>query len=388
MKNNTKIISLKELCIIIIITGLFTGIATSLIMYNKLKLNYGIVNINNDEALKQFLKVYQSVNDDYYENVNKEEMIDKAIKGMLDYLNEDYSKYLNQNETNALASELKGKYKGIGITLIETNKVYKVHNNTPASEAGLKENDIIIKINDEEIDNESTIDIINLIKEGENIFTVKREDEEVSLKITPREINIPLTRNVYEKNDKKIGYIYIPSFTETVSEEFTKALKELEEKDISSLIIDVRSNTGGYLKEAANIASIFLEKGKIIYQLESKNDKSIYKDQTDEKRDYEIIVLINEGSASASEVLATSLSESYGAKTVGTVSYGKGKVQQTKTLEDGSMVKYTTAKWLTPDGNSIDGMGIFPTYSVQLEKDSEDKVIEDNQLKYAIELLS
>ena len=160
----------------------------------------------------------------------------------------------------------------------------------------------------------------------------------------------------------------------------------------TSLIIDLRSNTGGYLSAAEDIASLFLEKGKIIYSLKTKNDELVVKDKTASKTNYKIIVLIDNNTASASEILAASLKESYGATIVGKTSFGKGKVQQTMRLKDGSMAKYTSAKWFTPNGSSIDGKGIIPDFDVDLlvEKDEGTKTVKvtDSQLNKAIELLS
>ena len=164
-------------------------------------------------------------------------------------------------------------------------------------------------------------------------------------------------------------------------------MTELESNGITSLIIDLRGNTGGYLKGATDIASIFIEKGKTLYYLENKEKKEEYKDETSELKNIPVIVLIDGTSASASEVLAAALKDSYGATLVGTLSYGKGKVQQTNKLEDGSMVKYTIAKWLRPNGECIDEIGIQPDYEIQLEQSEEGYLI-DTQLEKAIELLS
>lgn len=153
------------------------------------------------------------------------------------------------------------------------------------------------------------------------------------------------------------------------------------------MVIDVRNNAGGYLISAKEIASMFLEKEKIIYSLQEKDKTQTYKDTTSEKRDYPVVVLINEYSASASEILTSALKESYNATLVGKKSYGKGKVQQTLNLEDGSMAKYTTAKWLTPNGKCIDGVGITPDYEIDLDVDENNQTIVDTQLNKAIEIL-
>lgn len=380
--------SLKSVAIIIIVTAIITSLTTGLIIYNNSKLILGSASLSSDSALKEFLKVYSSLDENYYEDIDKTKMIDAAIAAMLKYLGEDYSTYLNQTETDSLSNKLSGTFKGIGISITNGNEIVKVYEDTPAFKAGLKENDKIIRINDTDTEGKNQIEVANLIdKTKENTLIVSRAGAELTFKIMPEEINTPLTTQIYEKNDKKIGYIYIEAFTEKVGEEFKKSLEDLEQQGITSLIIDIRENTGGYLKGATEIASLFLEKGKTIYSLEGKDEVTTYKDETDEKRDYPVVLLINENTASASEVLAAALQDSYGAKLVGKISYGKGKVQQTKQLEDGSMVKYTSARWLTPEGECIDGFGLAPHYEEDVVQ-NEDGTYTDNQLNKAIELLS
>ena len=178
--------------------------------------------------------------------------------------------------------------------------------------------------------------------------------------------------------------MYISNFSQNLSEQVNKALNEMESDGIESLIIDVRDNVGGYLSAAESTASIFLEKGKVIYSLESNDKNYTYKDETESAKKYKIIVLINENSASASEILAAALKESYGATLVGKKSYGKGKVQQVVALTGGGSVKYTSAKWLTPSGVCIDEIGINPDYEVEYEVTD----LYDTQVDKAIELLS
>ena len=182
------------------------------------------------------------------------------------------------------------------------------------------------------------------------------------------------------------------TFSNTLATQVEKALNDLESNGMTSLIIDLRENTGGYLTAATDVASIFLEKGKRIYGLEYQNEVTNYNDETREHKEYNIVVLINENTASASEILASALKESYGATIVGETSFGKGKVQQTMQLDDGSMVKYTSAYWLTPNGTCIDGVGISPDYYVTNEQTTDENGnitgITDLQLNKAVEILS
>ena len=385
MKKETIGFSLRFVSIIIVITAVITSLTTGVIIYNNNKAILGGADIQEDEALQEFLKIYNSLDEDYYEDINKTAMVDAAISAMVDYLGEEYSIYLDQNETDNLSDQLSGKFIGIGISIGAEGKIVKVYQDTPASRAGLQEGDQILSINNNFTSEKTSAEIANLIdKTQENTIVVNRENNELTFKVTPETINEPLTTNIYNQN---IGYIYINAFTNTVGEEFQKSLNELENNGITSLIIDLRGNTGGYLKGATDIASLFIEKGKTLYYLENKEKREEYKDETSEFRSMPLIILIDGASASASEVLAGSLKDSYGATLVGTLSYGKGKVQQTNKLEDGSMVKYTIAKWLRPNGECVDEIGIQPDYEIQLEQ-SEEGYFVDTQLEKAIELLS
>ena len=380
--------SLKTVSIIIVITAIVTSLTTGIIIYNNNKVVLGGADWIKDEALQEFLKIYNSLDEDYYEDINKTEMVDAAISAMVDYLGEEYSIYLNQNETDNLSDQLSGKFTGIGVSIGVGNTIVKVYEDTPASRAGIEANDVIININGTDTEGKTTAEVANMIdKTKENTIIVNRNGEELNFQVTSESINEPLTTTTYQRNDQNIGYIYVEAFTNTVGEEFKKSLEELESLNINSLIIDLRGNTGGYLKGATDIASMFVEKGKVLYMLENKDSKESYYDETNERRNLPVIVLIDGGSASASEVLAGALKDSYGATLVGKLSYGKGKVQQTNKLEDGSMVKYTIARWLRPNGECIDEIGIQPDYEVELEQDEEGNFI-DTQLEKALELLS
>jgi len=233
-------------------------------------------------------------------------------------------------------------------------------------------------------------DAVNLIKANNTnniLVEVNRDGQTLSYNLEKSNLYVPaIYKELFNQNDKKVGYIQISKFSDTIYEQFNNELKKLEESMIDSLIIDLRNNTGGYLSGATNIAELFLEKGKIIYSLQNKIDKEDTKDETEEHRNYKVYVLINNGSASAAEVLSAALKYSYGATLVGTTSYGKGKVQKTSKLNDGTMYKYTSAKWLTPNGDCIDEVGLVPDIQVELsEKYIDEPTFEnDNQIQTAI----
>lgn len=386
-KENRNGFNLKEVIGIIIITAIVTSLTTGVIVYNQNKLSKNITyhDLNNDTALKEFLGVYASLIDEYYEDVDKTAMLESAMNAMFNYLGEDYSTYMNKEETDALAQRLIGEYKGIGITINNENIIVDLFEDGPAKEVGMQEGDKIIAINGQVMDSKTNTQISEAISSaniGDKLtITVSRENENINFEVVVKKLFIPAVD--YRIEEGSIGYLKIATFSNTLKEQVNLALKDMENKGISSLIIDLRNNTGGYLSASKDVASLFLEKDKVIYSLEEKDRTTEYKDETEEKREYKIVVLLNEGSASASEVLIASLKESYGAITVGTKSYGKGKVQQTYSLEDGSMVKYTSAKWLTPNGTCIDKVGITPDYVVEVDKENLEV---DNQLEKAIEL--
>ena len=286
---------------------------------------------------------------------------------------------------------MSGKYKGIGVSFRDKT-ILSVFKDSPAEKAGVKVNDIIVKVNNNDCANLDDNHIVELIQSNsENInLVVERLGKEISFDLKLDSLNVPAI--TYDVLNNDIGYIYISTFSNTLSEQVSSALNELEAKNIKSLIIDVRDNSGGYLVAALDVANLFLEKGKIVYSLQANNLQQIYYDESDEKRDYNITVLINKNTASAAEVLAAALKESYGSILIGNKSYGKGRVQQTKTLSNGKMVKYTTAKWLTPTNECIDGIGLTPDYEIdikfQYNEAGEAISYEDTQLKKAIEILS
>ena len=348
-------------------------------------------NLNKDSALAHFIDVYADVVKGYYQDVDKEGMVSAALQGMLDYLGDDYTTYLSEAEAKELTEKLSGQYEGIGIQ-ITGNIIYSVFADSPAQKAGLQVGDIITSINGKEITEDNFSDITNTIKkeDGDTFhIVVLRDEEELEFDVKRTILDMPaISYAMLEDEKSKIGYLYIETFSNTIANQISKALKDLEKDGMESLIIDVRGNTGGYLTAATDVSNLFLEEGKVIYSLETKTTTKAYKDTTSEKREYPIVVLINGGSASSSEILAAALKDSYGATLVGTTSYGKGKVQSTKSYDDGTMSKVTTSKWLRPNGECIDGEGLHPDYEVELDINEEGTEIKDTQLEKAIELLS
>lgn len=397
IKENSKYVNGKfnldiwEILIIVVATALVSCVFTGFILNYQFRknINYIDTELIADDNVQEFLEIYSEIVDNFYEEVDEDAMIGAALDGMLKFLEDNYSIFLNKNDSDSLSESLDGAYEGIGIVAIG-NVVYQVYDGSPAAEAGLLSEDEIIEINGTVITVENYELITELLdKDGENTIVVKRGSETLTFKVEVAKVNIPsVYSNVITSEDKKqkIGYLQLSSFSAHSYEDVVDALLELEEEEkIDSLIIDLRDNTGGYLTAATDISSLFLEKGKLIYSLESKDETTEYKDETKDKREYKIVVLVNSNTASAAEILASALHDSYGATIVGKTTFGKGKVQTMKYYED-TIVKYTSAKWLRPNGECVDEVGIIPDYEVNLEYG--ENVIYDRQLDKAIELLS
>lgn len=383
-------LDILDLLIIVVVVAIISCVFTGLILNFQYKKNYSYIDseIVSDENVKEFLDTYSEIVDNFYEEVDEKAMVEAALEGMLLFLEDNYSIYLNKSETDDLSDSLDGAYEGIGIVVI-ANVVYQVYEGSPAEKAGLKANDELININGTLITIDNYEKIADLLhKDKENKIIVKRDGKELTFRVKVSEVEIPAVDSdviVSEDKTKNIGYISLNSFSAHSFEDFQEELLELEKKKIDSLIIDLRDNTGGYLNSATNIASLFLKKGKVIYSLENKNKVTTYKDETKDSRKYNIVVLVNENTASAAEILCAALKDSYDASIVGKTTFGKGKVQTMKYYED-TMIKYTSAKWLRPNGDCVDEVGIKPDYDVDIQYG--ENVIYDLQLDKAIKLLS
>lgn len=331
-------------------------------------------NSSSDKELNELVTTYDNIINNYYEDVDKEELIDAGIQGMINYLDDPYATYFSGEASEDFNQELAGNYEGIGVEVMLNNgvvSVSRVFDNSPASKAGVKVGDVVIKVNDNDITGKSLTEVVSMIS-GKNSgnkskLTVTRNGEELSFELAKGTIEVPVVNSqIYENNGKKIGYIKIDLFSSKVYKQFNSALKNLEKNNIQGLVIDVRDNPGGYLSEVKNILCLFLDKKQVLYQLQTKNKtEKIYGTKKSIERDYPVSVIINDESASAAEILASAFKESYGSRIVGINSYGKGTVQSASDLNSGDTIKYTVQKWLTPDGNWVNDKGVVPTDRVE-----------------------
>lgn len=386
--------SYPEMVIIMIIAILFGFLIGNVVSFTKKETTSSSV----PSELKEFVDTYNDIVNNYYDKVNKEELIDAGIKGMINYLDDPYATYFDGTSSTNFNQTLEGNYEGVGIEVTLDNnkvKITKVFADTPAKKAGIKVGDYITKVNGESVAGKSLSDVVSLIKNAKNKeveITITRDNQEKAMKVTRTTVDMPYTSSkVYEENGKKIGYLKIEMFSNNITKQVKKELESLKKKNIDKLVIDVRDNPGGYLTQVTEILSLFMTKKDVIYQLQTKNNKEkVYSTSSKAIYSYPVVVLINENSASASEILASAFKETYNAEIVGVNSYGKGTVQKTGDLNNGDTIKYTVQKWLTPKGNWINEKGVTPTKEVKLELKENETLTEDNdnQLKAAIELAS
>lgn len=387
-KNNKY--NFMEVVALMIIASIFGMLLGGVLMYKKGSLNTGI-----KKELNEFLNTYTEVLNEYYEEIPAQELLEAGVKGMISYLGDPYSVYMDKDTTTAFNEKVSGEYVGIGTEIImyADGKVeFKdVYEDGPAYDAGIRNGDILVKVDGTKIENMKLTEISKLVKGkvGTKVkITVLRNEEEKTFEVKRKSIDIQsVTSNIIEYNNKKVGVITISLFAANSASQFKTELEKIEHDGIDSLVIDVRGNSGGYLTTVTDILSLFVKKGEVLYQLKTKDEIEKIYDKTDEKRDYKVAVLVNGGSASASEVLASCMKETYKAYIVGTTTYGKSKVQKTQDLSNGTSIKFTFQEWLTPSGNSLGGKGMEPDHVASfVASDTENEY--DSQLKTALDLLT
>ena len=370
--------NLVEVIVIILITGIVVSVASGLIVFKNYDKLSSVASSDSTTNFSEFNKAYNHIVNSYVKEVDKDKLIDAAIEGMYSYLNDEYSIYMDEETTKSLEERLDGQYTGVGIEITvknDDNKIIinKVFSNSSAMDAGLKAGDELIALDGVSLSDKEYTYVSDTIKSSKkDSFKIKYIRDGKEYEVTLKKKNV-LIDSVVSKEYGNVGYIQIQTFSATTSKQVKDKINGFS-KNIDSIVIDVRNNTGGYLSAAYEIADYFVTKGKPIYQLKDKEGKvTTYKAKNNVLREFKgISILINEYSASASEVLTLALKESANATTIGIKSYGKGTVQETDTLSSGAMVKYTTAYWLSPNGNSINTIGISP----DIEEKNADKQLD------------
>ncbi len=346
----------------------------------------------NIEVISESLKEFRKAIDEFYigkDEIDEQKLLDETIKGYVNGLGDEYSEYMTKEEWDEFQADALGNYVGIGIYMgLDTNDnvvVVSTIKGTPAEEAGLQSGDIIVSVDDENVLGMSSDVVSSKVKgeEGTKVkITVARETEYLDFEIERKAIKIYHVET--EMLENKIGYISLLTFDEGCSDEFRAGYEKLKSEGAQKIILDLRNNTGGIVDEALLIADMILPKdNKILITVDSKGNKeeSISNEEPIIKED--MVVLVNEYSASASEILVGALKDNGKAKIVGNKTYGKGVIQSVFMLDDGSALKLTVNEYFTPNETKINKVGISPDYEVDFNSETE----EDEQLNKAIEIL-
>ena len=399
MANNAKkYIKLALLAVVSMIIGSVITIAIK--DFDVAKVNTNKTEVSYSKTKKGFdslYETYDTIMSEYYKDVDSDKLIEGAINGMLESLDDEHTMYFDKKSKEEFDSELSGNYYGIGaqiqLTSDETIKITKVFDDSPAKKAGLKEEDVFVSVDGTSVKGKNATEVANMLKSDSvktSTIVVKRNDKELTFKVTKENITLfSVSSEMLDNNGKNVGYLSVSIFGQKTYSQFKDALTKLEKQDMDSLIIDLRGNTGGYLSTVTNMLEEFIDKGNVIYQIQSSSGVKQYKTVKASEKKYKIVVLIDGGSASASEIMSAAMKEVYGATLVGQTTYGKGTVQTTKNLSNGSMIKYTIEKWLTPSGKNIDKEGIKPDYEVELGDSYKNNPTKENdaQLQKALDLL-
>lgn len=385
---------------LIIVVALVTFILTTCVMSNNTyKKDGSYTNISENLKLNTKLNTIKKIiNEDFLGEVDETKLTEAAIKGYVEGLDDEYTEYFTKEEMEEFKTETEGNYVGIGIYMLKNTKdnniiVLSAIKGSPAEEAGLKTGDIIKKVNDKEYTAEEFEKIASDIKgkAGSKVkLEIQRGEETLTFEIERKKIELyPIESEVLE-ND--IGYINISSFCEDCSSKFKENYDKLKKKNIKSLVIDLRNNGGGIVDEALEILDSILDKDSImLITANKKGEEKIEKAKKKPTIEVPIVVLVNENTASSSEIFAAALKENNKAKIIGTKTYGKGVIQESITLSDGSGIKITTEEYYTPNRNKINKIGITPDIEVDLEEKTKNITEisrdQDTQLKKAIETL-
>ena len=374
VKPASKYIKMKPFVFLLTIFALIVATAA----VTMIALTWGdekVINVNtgNKGERSEFSKLYlayDKLEEEYYKEVDEEAVINGAINGMIDALEDPYSDYMNQDEASQFNENISSSFQGIGAEIQEVDGVINIVSpikNSPAEKAGLMPNDKIMAVDGKDIKGYSASEAVLLIRgsKGSEVTLSVQRGTNALMEVTIVRDDIPIETVYAEMLDDQVAHIIISSFSTNTYDELLTAIESMEKEGMKALVIDVRQNPGGLLSSAIDISNLFVEEGKNLLQIEIQDNKEVTVATDGTRVDVPVTVIIDEGSASASEILAGALSESANVPLVGLNSFGKGTVQTVNDLPDGSNIKITTAKWLTPDGNWIHDKGILPDYVVE-----------------------
>lgn len=402
--NKQKRQNIYRVIMLIVLTAVITFMVTTIAMYSKFQ-NSGSLYSNGSSSSSEntLVKTLQSfkamINKLYIGDVDEDAMIEGALKGYVEGLGDPYTEYYTKEEMADLREELNSEYVGIGVyignnAVDNTIVIAGTIKSSPAEEAGLKAGDVVEKIDDVSYTGKQLSEATNVLKaeEGTTVkLTILRDEKEIEINITRRKITVEHVSS--KMMDNNVAYIKIDSFDNNVADSFKSQLTDLMKGNVNGIIIDLRSNGGGIVTEATDIADLFLEKDETILITKSKkdNEEKITKSKQEPiVKNTPVVILVNEATASASEILAGALKDKYNATIVGKTTYGKGVIQSLYNLTDGSGLKITTDEYFTPNHNKIQKTGITPDIEVDLTKDADGNYEtgdKDAQLLKAIEVI-
>lgn len=402
--NKQKRQNIYRVIMLVVLTAVITFMVTTIAMYSKFQ-NSGSLSSNGSSSSSEntLVKTLQSfkamINKLYIGDVDEDAMIEGALKGYVEGLGDPYTEYYTKEEMADLREELNSEYVGIGVyignnAVDNTIVIAGTIKSSPAEEAGLKAGDVVEKIDDVSYTGKQLSEATKVLKaeEGTTVkLTILRDEKEIEINITRRKITVEHVSS--KMMDNNVAYIKIDSFDNNVADSFKSQLTDLMKGNVNGIIIDLRSNGGGIVTEATDIADLFLEKDETILITKSKkdNEEKITKSKQEPiVKNTPVVILVNEAAASASEILAGALKDKYNATIVGKTTYGKGVIQSLYNLKDGSGLKITTDEYFTPNHNKIQKTGITPDVEVDLTKDADGNYEtgdKDAQLLKAIEVI-
>ena len=392
-QNDKKQISEIPRYILCGLVGILIGALTT---YLLLGINKPIISTkcNVDKKFEPVYEAYNTLKSGYYEDLDDSKLIDGMINGMMSATGDKHTNYFDEKAYEEFKTEMTGSYYGIGAQIYQNDDnnvtISKVFANSPAEKAGLRIGDTFISIDGDSVLGKTPSEVASILRSDKSMhatIVIKRGEEEITIEVEKSIVEIPSVDA--EMLDGNIGYIGLTLFGSLTDDQFSEELSKLEAQGMKSLIIDLRGNSGGYLSTVTNIISRFVDSNTVIYQIKQKDKTQKYYSLNNSTLNYKVVVLVDENSASASEIMASALQEQYGATLVGKKTYGKGTVQEMKELSNNTMFKYTIEEWLTSKGNSINEVGVNPDIEVDLGEDFYNNPVKENdaQLQKAIELL-
>jgi carboxyl-terminal processing protease len=384
--NKSGFIRMKKfhfIMLLFLVVFLSAGITTVALAFG----NDKVATVGTDRTeFSKFYSAFDTLKNGYYQKVNDQKLINGAINGMVQSLGDPYSVYMSSNQSESFHNTISSSFEGIGAEIEQKDShivIVSPIKGSPAEKAGLKPNDIIVSVNGKSLQGMNSTQAVALIrgKKGTKVnLTIQRPGTEAPVKVSVVRDQIPINTVYGEMVGDGIAKVQITSFSTNTSKELVKTLNDLKKQGMKGLVLDLRQNPGGLLDQAIDVASQFVPKGKVLFKVEDRSGNiKEYTSQNKGNNVMPLVVLIDSGSASASEIVSAAVNESAGVPLVGEKSFGKGTVQTAQDFSDGSNLKFTMAKWLTPNGTWINKKGLKPDYPVALPDYANLTILDPNK---------